>query len=287
MLRNKKHLSALQKEGFATFPFLKKEQIGQLCDLFAKYEDFHNANVSLGKFYHSTFHVEKEELSRQINTGIYNIIKNSIDEHFENYSLFVSNFLIKESVQQSELPPHQDWTFVDETQYQSINIWIPLQDVDTKNGCLTFLPGSHSVLYSHRTSPYYPSIFENVMPLVKDKMIPVPAKVGEAVVFYNSTLHGSTPNNWGQRRIVAVQGIYSQGAQLQHLFLDKETGKVSQYDISVEDFLKMEDLKRPAFLNPVREFQPKFPQLTKEQFLEYYSDSTMQKAMRWIKQLLK
>ena len=279
MLKNKVLLSTLQNQGFVNFPFIEQDRLKKIIDLYAEYEVFH---VPDGKYYHTTFHIGDKQLSTAVNKGIYDLIGESLDFHFENYSLFTSNFMIKESGLNSEVPPHQDWTYVDETLYQSINIWIPLEDVNIGNGCLTFLPGSHSIMYSHRTSPYCPSVFEKVMPLVRSRMKPVPAKAGEAVVFYNSTLHGSTPNISGKKRLAIVQGIYSKEAQLQHLFVDKETGKISQYNISVDDFHKMKNLERPTFLKPVQEFPPQFPQLTKSQFLKHYPESTIKKLKRWI-----
>lgn len=279
MLRDKELLSILQREGFVRFPFINEIKVNQLCELFGRYDKFHNAE---GKFYHSTFNVGIERLSVKIDSEIQEIIKDSMRECFINYEPIVANFLIKECVEHSELPPHQDWTFVDESKFQSANIWIPLQDVDAQNGCLTFLPKSHLIYSSYRPSPNYPSIFEKVMPLAKKKMTPISVKAGEAVVFYHSVLHGSTANKTNRRRLSIVQGIYSKGAQLEHLFIDEDTNVISLYNIAVKDYYKMEYLKRPVFIKPTIEFCSTFPQLTEKQFLEYYPTSALQKIKQWI-----
>lgn len=41
-------------------------------------------------------------------------------------------------------PWHQDEAYWDPMlEYQSLSVWMPLQDVDTRSGCMEFIPGSH------------------------------------------------------------------------------------------------------------------------------------------------
>lgn len=281
MLKDQKLLSVLQRDGFVRFSFLNENEIEQCRKLFSQYDKLHTTKH--GQAYHTTFHADNRDLSVLINQKVNTIIKSALDTHFQNYLSLGANFLIKECTAESELAPHQDWTFVDETKYQSANVWIPLQDVDTRNGCLTFLPKSHSILYSHRPSPFSPGIFDKVLPIAKQMMIPIPMKAGEAVVFSHSILHGSVANNSNKRRISLVQGLYSKDAQLQHLFIDKETNMISEYHITVEDFYKMEYLKRPLNIEPFRELIPEFPQLTEQQFLEHYPIPISHRVKQWLK----
>ena len=268
MLKDPYLQQQLQLNGFVKFPFLKGETVERLKRLFAVHESSH---VFKGKFHHSTFHIGNRAVSEQVDTDIRNIIAEEIANHFSDYELFVANFMIKEPGNESEVVPHQDWTYVDEPQYMSLNLWIPLQDVFEENGCMTFLPRSHSLYETLRTSPYYPNLFDNVMPLAKKNMVPVPMKAGEAVLFSHATLHGSTINRSQERRLNVVQGIYSKGAQLHHYFMVKEEDeKIKQYDITINDFYNLQDLQKPGTLNAVREFKFNFPQLDEKEFLKFY-----------------
>ena len=268
MLRNQDLQKEFELNGFVKFDFLSPSELSQLLDLYKQYESDH---VYSGKYHHSTFHIGQEELAKKVDKEIQAILSGPISKHFKDYNLFVGNFMVKEAHEDSEVVPHQDWTYVDESKYQSLNIWIPLQDVTKDNGCMTFLPKSHNIQPTLRTSPTFVSLFDKVMDKVRENMVPVEMLKGQAVLFSHATLHGSLPNVSGQRRLNVVQGIYSKAAQLQHSFLRKDDNdKIRVYDITVEDFYKLEDLVEPTFLNFKKEIQFDFPSLSEKEFYEYY-----------------
>src|SRR5947207_2013920 len=52
--------------------------------------------------------------------------------------------ILKPPSRGAETPWHQDEAYWDPTaEYQSLSIWIPLQDATVENGCMQFIPGSH------------------------------------------------------------------------------------------------------------------------------------------------
>lgn len=268
MLKNQNLQKEFELNGFVKFDFLSPIELGRLKDLYMKYEMFHTFS---GKYHHSTFHIGNEELARKVDKEIQDILRNPIEEHFVNYNLFVANFMVKEAHEDSEVVPHQDWTYVDESKYQSLNIWIPLQDVGVHNGCMTFLPKSHNIRPTLRTSPSFVSLFDKVMHLVRENMVSVEMREGQAVLFSHATLHGSVPNHSDKRRVNVVQGIYSKEAQLQHSFLrEEDNNSIRVYNITVNDFYKLEDLVEPTFLKFKEEINFDFPVLSMEEFYQYY-----------------
>jgi ectoine hydroxylase-related dioxygenase (phytanoyl-CoA dioxygenase family) len=53
----------------------------------------------------------------------------------------------------AETPWHQDAAYWDpEFQYRAISIWVPLQQASEENGCMEFIPGSHTLdVLRHRS----------------------------------------------------------------------------------------------------------------------------------------
>lgn len=280
MLKNKSLESKLLVDGFVKFPFLDSRALLPLYDLYAEFEHAHSFK---GKYHHSTFHIGDRAISEAVDMGIKAVIAPIIEEHFSDYELFVGNFMIKEPGKDSEVQPHQDWTYVDEPQYMSLNLWIPLQDVEETNGCMTFLPRSHSICQTLRTSPHYPGLFDQVMDLAKSNMVAVPMKAGEAVLFSHATLHGSTVNKSNSRRLNVVQGIYSKHAQLHHFFINENANpQIKQYDISINDFYNLQDLQRPEYIKSVNEFNFDFPVLNQDDFLKIYPKTGLLKKIKTI-----
>ncbi len=267
IVRDEALQNELEENGFITFPCLNTDTVRQLSLLFDSVKEAHVFN---GKYHHSTFHTGDIALSKKVSDAITHCIQTAITDLFIDYEVFVANFMIKEPGEVSEVCPHQDWTYVDENKFQSLNLWIPLQDVNEDNGCLTMLKGSHSLFYSHRPSPQYPGIFDPVMDKVRNHMESVPMKSGEGILFYHSLLHGSLPNLTNQRRVNIVVGLHNKGAQLQHLVFKPSEEKIYEYVILPEEFSK---IMLPGFLEsktPEAIMQPVFPQITQPSFLAHF-----------------
>lgn len=253
--------------GYVVFPFLDTVQTDALLQGFKETE---TAHAFKDKYHHSTFHTANKQLAEYVNRVIIDNIKTKLDTIAADYKIFAANYMIKESSAESEVVPHQDWTYVDETNFNSFNLWIPLQDVDTTNGCLTFLPNSHKIFFSHRPSPQYPGIFDAVMPQVYSQMIPVEMKAGEAVIFNHATLHGSVPNTSGKRRVNVVLGMYHAKAQLIHLKQSPEEQIIKEYAMEDAGF---QEIANPAYFEthlPQKTYRGIYEQLTPEEFEKLY-----------------
>ena len=87
---------------------------------------------------------------------------------------------------------HQDNGYQDVQPGTNLTIWIALDDVDTTNGCVWVVPGSHRAgLLPHRQPN--PDSWHLETP-VTEPGIPVPLPAGHAVMFSGYTLHRSLAN---------------------------------------------------------------------------------------------
>lgn len=109
-------------------------------------------------------------------------------------------------------PWHQDEAYWDPAmEHRSLSIWLPLQDVDERSGCMCFIPGSHRLdILPHQPIGNDPKVhgleLVEAPPLSSASAIDeggvwggrralaVPLKAGEATVHGGRTLHYAPPN---------------------------------------------------------------------------------------------
>ncbi|XP_078083682.1 phytanoyl-CoA dioxygenase domain-containing protein 1 [Mustelus asterias] len=105
--------------------------------------------------------------------------------------------------------PHQDATFLyTEPLGRIVGFWIALEDATEENGCLWFIPGSHTVGITRRMvrapKGEYPLIQftgkERDYP--DDEFIPVPVKKGGLILIHGEIVHKSAANTSDKSRHV-------------------------------------------------------------------------------------
>ena len=100
-------------------------------------------------------------------------------------------------------PWHQDQSFSEPgSRYDSLTIWVPLQDVTQEEGCLQFIPRSHvKPLLPHRPLNNDPRIHALEALGVDATTAQIcPLKVGGATIHHRMTLHHSAPNTTREPR---------------------------------------------------------------------------------------
>ena len=106
---------------------------------------------------------------------------------------------------ESATPWHQDQAFHRAGSHvENITIWLPLQDVDEENGCLTFVPQSHTgPMLTHRNYRDDKRIEGlEAVGVDLDKAVTVPMRKGSVSIHHSRTLHYAGPNLSSQPRKV-------------------------------------------------------------------------------------
>jgi hypothetical protein len=104
----------------------------------------------------------------------------------------------------TETPWHQDEAYWDvHKSYCALGSWLALDDVDTDNGCLWFVPGSHTGdVLPHRHLGGDPEV--HVLELAIDVDVcagrPVPLRAGGMTFHHSRTLHYAGVNRTGRIR---------------------------------------------------------------------------------------
>jgi len=96
-------------------------------------------------------------------------------------------------------PWHQDEAYWDPTlDYCSLSIWMPLQDVDERSGCLHFVPGSHlQEVLPHRPiggDSRVHGLELDCSPPELARAVSCPLAAGDCTVHHQRTLHYAPPN---------------------------------------------------------------------------------------------
>lgn len=123
----------------------------------------------------------------------------------------------------AETPWHQDEAFYPiYTDFQSITIWMPLQPVDSLNGCMEFIAGSHKgAVLQHRHLNNDPRVHAlEVCDADVGRAVSCPLPAGGATVHHCRTLHHAGPNlSEGPRRAYALGfGVRSREFRLRNDF---------------------------------------------------------------------
>lgn len=272
IFKNEELQSQFSKDGFVVLPLLQKEEVESLLNYYQN-QEFDN-KIEAG--FHISLDNQNEDLVKEVGSKIKEVLVPKTADLLDDCKIFTASYVIKEPGLQNIVPPHQDWTFVDESQFCSATVWTALVDVTEKNGALGVIRGSHKIFDHKRSSPSPQSkspLSDHVFTLFPFVDV-IEMKAGESLIFDNRLIHASPPNLSDQTRIAVGIGITQSEAQLKHFYQHPSSGKLEEYDVD-ENFYtwfnnkRLSDLfdsgKSPEGLNKVGEIERVVPDLSKDE----------------------
>lgn len=262
IFKDTQHDQALLENGYAIVPFLNSDQIQRLKDY------FYELHPETPKGLYATAHSPDLEFRKKISDRISEEFKAPCDEWFDDIFQQGGTFIVK-GPGQSILDPHQDWNIVDETEFRSFNVWVPLVDVTAENGAVFILEKSHLLMPTFR-GPNFPNPMGKIMPEVWKLMVPLEMKAGEALVYDHRLVHGSPRNETETDRLACVFGIKPKDAEMYYYYCRE--GKVEKYRSSVEFFFEENPEQGPGNLPFVGEEPYDFPEWTAEDLRAWYPE---------------
>lgn len=196
------------QDGYVVMPFVSGEVAGTLKQLFT---ELHPQTPENG-FYSSSF-AESPEFKQSIFDKVDGFYAEKVAAEFQEVKKLGASFLCKKPGPPGKMPIHQDWTVTDETTGFTVTIWVPLQDVNSHNGAIKVLPGSHRFSNALR-GPSLPVIYTEVFPLLEEQLITLEMKAGDAFIFQHNLLHSSHINQSAENRIAITYGLAPEKAEL-------------------------------------------------------------------------
>jgi len=213
--------------GYIVLPMLDDIQVKYFNDLYKKWHP-----TAPDNFYKSYFSADKTYKE---------IVENSIAEHFApkleeyfiDYKAFGAMFVVKPSGDKGHIPPHQDWSFVDETKHWSLNSWCPLIDTTGQNGNIQMLPGSHLFMKTVRGAGT-PELYSHLYDVIQPNLVDIPIKAGDAIFFYHGIIHCSTYNYNSEPRVCLGTSIIQKNVPIYYHFLKPGETHADKFEVDCD-----------------------------------------------------
>lgn len=218
--------------GYVVVPFLSEPDIARLLAY------FESSQTPAVAGFHGTMYHNDADYRRTIDAGIRPTVASAIDTWLRDYRPCCCNFMVKEpGDESSELPLHQDWSFVREPDERAVHVWCPLVDVDHENGNLAVVPGSHHLSDTLRAFADDCPFREQFDVIRERYLVELPMKAGQAVLFDGRLVHSSPPNHGSQRRI-SVQAITIPSAATLHHCWRVSPTQIEMYEVGDDFFFE-------------------------------------------------
>jgi len=241
LFANSDHQKFFEENGYLKIQALDEKDIIELKNFL--FESGIKKVTDYG-FYVGMDHENKELVARMMEK-VEAVAMPKIAPFLKDYQLITASYVIKDPNPKGVVPPHQDWTFVeDEAQHCSVTCWIPLVDTNMENGCLGLIKGSHKFFNSVRPSPspQVPSPLAKHMFGIFPYMQLMEMKAGEALIFDNRTFHSSPPNITNEPRLAIGMSFTQKNAKLRHYYLKPGTkDRLLKYAINPVFFTKYDN----------------------------------------------
>lgn len=256
----------IEREGFAVAPFLDDAALNILR---AIYEQEHSISSNEGGMFYSLYSQNLDYRAR-VDQEVGQVMKPILDQFFDAYKTVLNGFIVKIPGPKSGFLIHQDTTGLDERQYSSLSVWVPLWDIGPQDGAMCMVRRSHKMFYPYRGISFaFP--FDKIHSTVKRYLEPIYMKAGEAIIFDQRTLHASLPNLTGKNRVVVVSGLFPQEAEFRMCYRENDDAPIEIYRQSDDFILKyprfMHDCRtRPVAGEKIGEVDFPIPMMTAEEF---------------------
>lgn len=252
----------LERDGFAIVDAVSEKQIDAFYSIYKMFQEQIDLTATNG--IHMTNwiadRITKLEIKDQITTQLEPIT----DQLFCNYKSNNQVLIVKNQHKVSNFPLHQDWSFVDESKFRSVNVWIPLQDTNVGNGGLYVIKGSHHLKNDIRGAGALSFDFNKYAKSLLKYAVPVDLKRGQLVLFFHSTIHGSGANKSKSPRIIAAASVTNNAAIPLINYYDQENSVLKQIKVHPDFMFEYDDIRKESIssvpkgeiINTVSNYQP-------------------------------
>ena len=246
-----------EQDGVVTFQLLSEEEVNALKEFYL------GLTHAADEGFHASMFNPSDEYKQAVDQKIKEVVGNKMEDILIDYRPLYANFMVKEPGENSKMKIHQDWTYVDENQYTSVAIWLPLMDLDHHNGCLYFLKGNHKFENRFR-GPGIPCPYDNLHEAIETSYsTKTPLKAGEVACWHHSVIHWSPPNISEETRIAPTMILVPKEAPVYHYFADYSgpSNKVERFEVDTDFYMNYQIGKRPEGAKLSGTFNYSFPTL--------------------------
>lgn len=203
--------------------------------------------------FHTSHFSDDVAYKQEVNDVVAKVVFAKAGALLNNYTPLFGNFMIKNPDPNAGMDLHADWTYVDETKYPSVAIWVPLIDVNEENGCFGLIEGSHKVTNLIRGPLIRQSTRDRDHVWEKKYGKLFPMKAGGAIIYNHRLLHYSHPNKTNSVRPALNLTLAPAQAPVIHYCMPEGTAEILLYQVSSSDFyISYTHFKTPQTGKPVK-----------------------------------
>ncbi len=222
--------TAFDRDGFVIIPLLTQEEVEELSLIYeATGKNTENRN------FHSTMFINDSEYRKNTDAAIRSVIYPKVTSLLKNFRLLFSNFIVKENSVDTRVDIHQDWNFTT-PDFLSINIWIPLTDIDTQTGLFHILKGSHHSFRNIRYTPHPNNAYATLENFIRTNSTACALKAGYAIVYHGAAVHFSDANISAKKRLAIGAVFIQEGAPAVHYYKRDSNNNVLELYATNESF---------------------------------------------------
>ncbi|HWB64695.1 MAG TPA: phytanoyl-CoA dioxygenase family protein [Chitinophagales bacterium] len=263
-----------QQKGYVRVPFLSEQEADAAIRFYEKEQN------DLGVGYHSTLFSHLTGYRSRVDTFLKNLTAAGCKKYLKAHKQVVGTYLIKEPGEKSMVSLHADWCLTDESQYQSIIVWLCLMDyVGPDNGAMYMLPRSHKYTDRMRGQglPFEYKDFN--MQIFKAGQELVEARKGEAVIFDLSVLHYSNPNFSATPRLAFNLGVIPEEAPVLHYcnYKPMPADEVEVYEVGNEFYSNYIVGEKPPYAKKIATMRYRLQGATRIELEEMYLRKSVEK----------
>lgn len=238
---NLQRYNALKTQGFVVVDVLSREEVEKLSTGF--YQLFSDKAATSG--FHTTMATHEPAYREAVDTFIKSVMSPKVAEIMPGYRVLFSNFMHKPASSASEVGLHRDWEYVDESQYSSYNLWLPMVDISAENGSFYVLPGSHLIPHGPRATPFDNALktFNNT---IRKLAQPISLKAGQGILYHSGLIHFSGPNQSHEDRLAAGMVCVPAEAQIYHHHKDSSGKGYRRYHVDDSFYYSFDPQSLPS-----------------------------------------
>jgi hypothetical protein len=173
-----------------------------------------------------------KEYRKRVDKQLRDVIIPELNGILIDFKPVFGNFLRKPAARNTDMGLHQDWIFVDETEFVALNVWCSISKSDVNNGTLQVLERSHLLDLPIR-GRNIPSPVKEISDHLFRNSTFINAEPGEAVIYDVKLLHGSNTNTSSVPRVAASMVMVPQEAALVH-YVAHPNSDTCAYKINVD-----------------------------------------------------
>ena len=218
------HERQFAKDGYVKLRPLPGPVVARIEEFFLSHSD-----PSFSGFHHS-LELESSRLKAEIHSVMAAVFEEHWADAFDHHRAVSATLVTKKDADpRSIVHPHQDWSFVDEREHRSLNLWSPLCDTNAENGALGLVLGSHRLAPSCRGTNIRPqlAVAQALQQLTFFNM-----QAGEVLAYDHRVIHASGANRSGRVRTAISINIIPAEATPIHYVGDKQApGRVAALEV--------------------------------------------------------